>query len=223
MRKKKNPEYFCSATGSQMPALITPELQLNKLKDCWSQLPFLQQFCKTLTWWLKALEFHMKLFSSWITTSKPGPEQCTEAMTLLHLGNGAAAAVFSCKSQEKPAGGAEYGPPKKISRIPCQRGLRIPSQTPGAEGGSSRHHHSTLPTSTVCRVMLLRTLRVEPRAAAAPGKHHPAFIASLVCSALRTDPMAAVALHWESTGSRRHGRGLLRTLQNNPTHGKASK
>lgn len=120
-KKKKNPEYFCSATGSQMPALITPELQLNKLKDCWSQLPFLQQFCKTLTWWLKALEFHVKLFSSWITTSKPGPEQCTEAMTAA-LGERSCSSVFMQKPRKTSQGGQNMALQKRSPGFPASGG-----------------------------------------------------------------------------------------------------
>lgn len=53
-KEKKILSIFFSATGSQTLAfssrLMTLGLQLNKLKDCRSQLPFLKQFCKTFAW-----------------------------------------------------------------------------------------------------------------------------------------------------------------------------
>lgn len=127
-------------------------------------------------------------------TSKPGPEQCTKAaltMTLLHLGNGAAAA-FSCQSQEQPAGGGQNVTLQKRSAGFPVRPL---------SGGSSQHHPALL-TPTACRMSLLQpqsaaqscciTWQTSPSFYCLPG----------VCSA----PMGAVALHWESTGSHRHRR-----------------
>lgn len=139
------------------------------------------------------------------------------------LGEWSCSSVFMQKLRKTSQGGRIW-PSKEDLQDSLPMRAEDTQPDPRSRGmGSSQHHHSTFPRPTVCGVILLQMLRLEPRAAASPGKHHPAFTASLLCSALRTDPMGAVALHWESTGSRRHGWGLLRTLQNNPTHGKASK
>lgn len=118
-------------------------------------------------------------------------------MTLLHLGNGAAA-VSSCKSQEKPARGRTCPFKKHL-----QDSLPVSSEDtqpgPRSREGFSQHQHSTLLTPT--GLILLQALRAE-QSCCITGKHHPDL---RIPWQLGSD--------WEGTGSHSHG---LRTLQNNP-------
>lgn len=162
----------------------------------------------------------MKLFSSWIMTSKPGPEQCTKAASITDSCCSWGRELQQCfhaKAKKNQPGGQNMALQKRSPGFPGSEELRIHSQAPGAEedphGITTAHsfhpQHDPSPDS-----------ESGARAAASPGKHHPAFVASLVCSALRTDPMGAVAPDWESTGSHSHGLGLLRPSRTIPLMGR---